>query len=137
MSPWVQRLSGKWGVPCNDYPFDSYPNFCQGNFRVTNIPSLRLLYKAARKLRYFGIDDALITGLANSEARVQLFRFPKQHVNIMMEKTSVWTKWTKFDPSVVAYGMINPDKIRSLHKESKQTKKSSKGNQNSLTRPNA
>ncbi|XP_054718485.1 beta-1,3-galactosyltransferase 5-like [Uloborus diversus] len=67
------RRTGKWGVTADEYPRNSYPEYCSGLAYLTKSKTLSKLYDAAMfgRVPYLWIDDVFVTGLVAEFAQIR------------------------------------------------------------------
>ena len=53
----------KWFVPFDSYPFEYYPQYCEGFSYITNVNTIKLMQKQSKIIPRFWIDDVYVTGL--------------------------------------------------------------------------
>ena len=59
----ARKNDSKWYVSYDTYPFDYYPRYCEGFSYITNIETIKIMYKQSRIIPRFWIDDVYVTGL--------------------------------------------------------------------------
>ncbi|XP_046358134.2 beta-1,3-galactosyltransferase 5-like [Haliotis rufescens] len=65
----------KWYVSPSEYPFQKFPNYCEGFGYVMSPDVARSLYKASEDARYFWVDDVYVTGILTLKVGLTLSDF--------------------------------------------------------------
>lgn len=58
----IRKNVSKWFVSNETYPFEYYPQYCEGFSYITNVPTIKLMLEQSRQIPRFWIDDVYVTG---------------------------------------------------------------------------
>ncbi|XP_046353295.2 uncharacterized protein LOC124133090 [Haliotis rufescens] len=70
-----RKSSKKYYVPRTMYPFDMWPDFCQGFAYIVSVDVLSKLYNASSVARFVAMDDVYVTGILRSITDVKATDF--------------------------------------------------------------
>ena len=86
----IRNNDSKWYVNTDSYPFEWYPNYCEGFAYITNVATMRLMYQQSKLIPRFWIDDVYFTGLLlyGFEDEVKWFDYKTESL-----KWSVYDFW--------------------------------------------
>jgi hypothetical protein len=59
----MRHNTSKWFVHPDTYPFEWYPNYCEGFAYITNMQTIRFMSEQSKRIPRFWIDDVYFTGL--------------------------------------------------------------------------
>ncbi|XP_046573965.1 beta-1,3-galactosyltransferase 1-like [Haliotis rubra] len=76
------RREGKWITSREDYPFEFYPNYCEGMAYILSVDEARRLIKASENTRFYWIDDVYVTGILAHKAGIGYTQFKEFHASV-------------------------------------------------------
>ena len=66
----VRRISDKWYVSLAEYPYERYPDYCEGFAYIVTSDVVQKLYAASLHTKYYWIDDVYVTGILANKTRI-------------------------------------------------------------------
>ena len=111
----------KWNVRREDYPEETYPQYCTGAAYVTTVASIRLILGIVVNMdSHIHVDDAFVTGLGTRGTGIPFhdwsYYFMNTHAGY--KKDLLDPDRLFFSPELMVFFNIGPEEIRLLYAKS-------------------
>ena len=116
----IEGPYSKWSVKPEDFPDETYANFCSGHAYVTTIATIKDILKVLKRMdSVIHIDDVVVTGMATKGTGIPFFDLSHYFIGTHLQYRDELLESNNefFTPELMIFFDIEPSDITVLHKK--------------------